>query len=111
MHAMRRAATPTDPSPRVRHAAGVRAYPPVPCGAWAAGFQGTPKGDRVEKHEAIAAAIRRSGLSQAEIARRIGSSPQYICDLLHGRASAGPDRLRRLAAVLGPIAWSEKIEA
>ncbi len=49
----------------------------------------------------IRAARAQAGITQAELARRIGASRSVIGDYEHGRAAPDPERLAEIAAALG----------
>lgn len=49
----------------------------------------------------VAAILRRSGLSQAELARRAGISRSVLNVYLHGSREPGSDALMRIAAAAG----------
>lgn len=51
--------------------------------------------------EEIALAMERAGVSRAELARRLGSSPAYVTKILRGNANFTLDSLSRLARALG----------
>lgn len=51
----------------------------------------------------IAAAIRRTGLSQAECARRIGVRPQHLNRWVRGRGTPRPLTLRGILAALAEL--------
>ena len=48
----------------------------------------------------LAEAIRQSGLSQAEIARRLNIKPTQICSYLKGRKMPSLDTFANLCAIL-----------
>jgi gp16 family phage-associated protein len=51
--------------------------------------------------EALRAALRRSGMSQRELARAIGKSESLVSEILAGTRNANPGLLPRIATALG----------
>lgn len=53
--------------------------------------------------EALRASIQQAaqGKSQTELARLLGITPQYVCDMMGGRRKWGAQRLDLLASELG----------
>lgn len=51
-------------------------------------------------YERIAEAIKRSGIKQAEIARRLGIKPQQISCYVHGKKLPALDTLANLCKIL-----------
>lgn len=49
----------------------------------------------------LRAARAQAGITQAELAKRIGASRSVVGDYEHGRAAPDPDRLAEIAAALG----------
>jgi len=45
-------------------------------------------------------ALSANGISKSELARRMGTSPQYMSEYVHGRKSPGLDVLERFAFAL-----------
>jgi transcriptional regulator with XRE-family HTH domain len=66
------------------------------------------------KHEALAAALAASGMTQADLARRINTPPQHVNNWLRGRRPLSLAMIDRIAAAIGqPIRWdleSGKVE-
>jgi hypothetical protein len=63
------------------------------------------KGSREPSHDEVRAALSRaveSGTSQADIARRSKIDPAQLSRFKRGDGGLSPERLRTLAAVLGP---------
>lgn len=50
-------------------------------------------------HDCIRHAV--GAKSQTEIAKLLGVTPQYVCDMMNGRRKWGPERLDLLAIKLG----------
>ncbi len=55
----------------------------------------------LEVAEEIHSAMERAGVSRAELARRLGTSPAYVTKILRGSANFTLESLARLAYALG----------
>lgn len=55
----------------------------------------------LEVAEEIYTAMQRAGVSRAELARRLGTSPAYVTKILRGSANFTLESLARLAHALG----------
>lgn len=65
-----------------------------------------------EGSRALAKAVSPPVMTQAQLARRLNCSPQWISDLVHGRATPGADLMATLEDLLGiPMrAWTVRIQ-
>lgn len=58
------------------------------------------KADRPELTEMVLGAIKEQGLSQTEVARRLGVSRQYFHRILRGKAVASSNLVRKIEEIL-----------
>lgn len=53
--------------------------------------------------DAIESELKARQMSRSDLARAMGRSPQYVCEYLNGRKTAGPDVMEQFFAALGLV--------
>lgn len=56
--------------------------------------------------ENLVTLLKRKGMNQSELARKMGVTPSYVCQLLNGHTEPGIRVLERIANAIGVSACS-----